>query len=211
MYNHTYKELITKLQVSQEDVDFFANMPFARPYMDNTSLYQPVPFVSRYDKGDLSDKFFNKAIKSHGTIPRALAFMQRPGFLHSPPTHEDGTGLSQSAENPFFITFCQIESGVNGYIDTAHGGVLAALFDETLGLCAESYRVFVSEEGEHLLTASLEVTYRSPVRTPGAVVIKTWVRRKEGRKWFLEAQLLDQDGLLKAEAKSLYIGLRSAL
>ncbi|KAJ5046052.1 hypothetical protein NUH16_002877 [Penicillium rubens] len=197
MYNHTYKELITKLQVSQEDVDFFANMPFARPYMDNTSLYQPVPFVSRYDKGDLSDKFFNKAIKSHDTIPRALAFMQRPGFLHSPPTHEDGTELSQSAENPFFITFCQIESGVNGYIDTAHGGVLAALFDETLGLCAESYRVFVSEEGEHLLTASLEVTYRSPVRTPGAVVIKTW--------------LLDQDGLLKAEAKSLYIGLRSAL
>ncbi|CAG8907864.1 unnamed protein product [Penicillium egyptiacum] len=211
MYNHTYKELIANLQVSQEDVDFFTNMPFARPYMDNTSLYQSVPFVSRYDKGDLSDKFFNKAINSLDTIPRALAFMRRPGSLHSPLTDDDGIDLPQSAENPFFITFCQIESGVNGYIDTAHGGVLAALFDETLGFCAEAYRVFVSEEGGHLLTASLEVSYRSPVPTPSAVVIKAWVRRKEGRKWFLEAQLLDQEGSLKAEAKSLYVGLRSAL
>jgi acyl-coenzyme A thioesterase PaaI-like protein len=211
MYNHTYKGMIAKLQVSQEDIDFFSNMPFTRPYMDNMSPYQPVPFVSRYDKGDLSDKFFNKAIKSNDTIPRALAFMRKPGSLHSPPTDDDGIDLSQSAENPFFITFCQIESGVNGYINTAHGGVLAALFDETLGFCAEAYRVFVASEGGHLLTAKLEVSYRSPVPTPSAVVIKTWVRRKEGRKWFLEAQLLDKDGSLKAEAKSLYIRLRSAL
>jgi acyl-coenzyme A thioesterase PaaI-like protein len=187
MYNHTYKEIIATLQVSQQDIDFFANMPFARPYIDKISPYQPVPFVSRYDKGDLSDKFFNIAIKSNDTILRALAFIRKLGSLHSPPTDEKGKDLSYSVDNPFFITFCQIESGVNSYINTVHGGVLAALFNETLGFCAEAYRVFVSLEGGHLLTAKLKVSYRLPMPTPSTVVIKTWVRRKEGRKWFLKA------------------------
>src|SRR5699024_9843988 len=36
-------------------------------------------------------------------------------------------------------------------------------------------------------------------------VIKSWMRRKDGRKWFLEARVLGEDGLLKAEVKSVYI------
>ncbi|KAJ5526033.1 hypothetical protein N7494_012683 [Penicillium frequentans] len=211
MYKHTYRELISKLQVSQEDVDFFAKMPFVRPYLDKSSPYQPVPFVTRYEKGDSSDKFFNKAINSNDTIPRVLAFMRTGYALRSPPTNNESSDQSQGLEEPHFVTFCQLESGLSGYINTTHGGVLAALFDETLGLCAETYRVFVSEEQENLLTARLEVSYHAPVPVPGVIVIKTWVKKKEGRKWFLEAQLLDQESSLKATAKSLYIGLRSPL
>jgi acyl-coenzyme A thioesterase PaaI-like protein len=199
MYKYTHRELISKLPVAQEDVDFFAKMPFVRPYLGSRS-YQPAPFVTRYDKGDLSDKFFNKTINSNDTIPRVLAFMRKP-------TDNEGSDQSQSPEEPHFVTFCQLESGVSGYINTTHGGVLAALFDETLGLCAEIYR----EEQGNLLTAKLEVSYHAPVPTPGVIVIKTWVKKKEGRKWFLEAQLLDQEGSLKATAKSLYIQLRSPL
>lgn len=213
MYKYTFKELIARLPVSQEDVDFFANMPFARPYLDKSSLYQPIPFITRYDKGDLSDKFFNKAINSKDTIPWVLALMRKPGSQHDPPadTNNAGKDPSQAAESPFFITFCQLEPGLNGYVDTAHGGVLAALFDEALGLCAEAYRVFVSGDSGILLTGNLEVFYRSRLSTPSAVVIQTWVKKVEGRKWFLEAKLLDQDSVLKAEAKSLYIKMKSAL
>lgn len=215
MYKYTFKELITNLPVSQEDVDFFANMPFARPYLDKSSDYQPIPFVTRYDKGDLSDQFFNKTINSKDTIPRVLALMRKPGSSQHDPAADTANNAdkdpSQAAESPFFVTFCQLEPGVNGYIDTAHGGVLASLFDEALGLCAEAYRVFVSGDTGILLTGNLEVSYRSPVATPSAVVIQTWVKKMEGRKWFLEAKLLDQNGLLKAEAKSLYIKMRSAL
>ncbi|KAJ5218103.1 uncharacterized protein N7498_000202 [Penicillium cinerascens] len=211
MYKHTYRELISKLPVSQEDVDFFAKMPFARPYLDKSSSYEPVPFVTRYDKGDLSDKFFNKAINSKDTVPRVLAFMRKEYSLQSPPADNEGSDQSQGLEEPHFVAFCQLESGVSGYINTTHGGVLAALLDETLGLCAETYRVFVSEEQEHLLTARLEVSYHSPVPTPSVIVIKTWVKRKEDRKWFLEAHILDHEGSLKVTAKSLYIRLRSPL
>lgn len=211
MSKYTYRELVTNLPILQEDVDFFASIPFARSYMGRSSSYQPVPFVTRYDKGDSSDKFFSKSINSSDTIPRVLALMRKADPTQLSPTENGSTAPSCDSDEPHFVVFCRLESGINGYIDTAHGGVLAALFDETLGLCAESYRVFVSEERELLYTASLEVSYRSPVPTPNVVVIKTWVRRKEGRKWFLEAELLDQNGSLKAEAKSLYIRQRSAL
>lgn len=211
MYKHTYRELISKLSVSQEDVEFFAKMPFVRPYLDKSGAYQPVPFVTRYDKGDLSDKFFNKAINSNDTIPRVLAFMRKEYSLQSPPTGSEGSDQPQGLEEPHFVTFCQLESGVSGYVNTTHGGVLAALLDETLGLCAETYRVFVSDEQEHLLTARLDVSYHSPVPTPSVIVIKTWVKKKEDRKWFLEAHILDHEGSLKVTAKSLYIRLRSPL
>ncbi|RJE25243.1 Thioesterase superfamily [Aspergillus sclerotialis] len=211
MYNHTYKDMIATLPISQEDVDFFSKLPFARPYIDNFSSYTPVPFVTRYDKGDLSDTFFSRAINSNETIPRALSFMRKPDSQQHSVTDNGQKDLSQSAEKPFFVTFCQIESGVNGYINTAHGGVIASLLDETLGLCAEAYRVFSSEERGTLVTAKLEVSYRAPVPTPSVIVIKTWVKRQEDRKWFLEAQLLDKDGSLKVEAKSLYVKMKSAL
>lgn len=211
MYKRTYRELISTLPVSQEDVDFFAKLPFARPYLDKSSPYRPVPFVTRYDKGDSSDKFFNNTINSNDTVPRVLALMRKEYPLQSPATNNEESDQPKGPEEPHFIAFCQLESGVNGYINTTHGGVLAALLDETLGLCAETYRVFVSDEQENLLTARLEVNYHSPVPTPSAIVIKTWVKRKEDRKWFLEAHILDQEGLMKATAKSLYIRLRSPL
>ena len=179
--------------------------------MDKSSAYQPVPFFTRYNKGDLADKFFNKAINSNETIPLVLAFMRKEYSLKSPSTDTENPEQPQIPEEPHFVVFCQLESGVNGYINTAHGGVLAALLDETLGLCAETYRVYVSSEQEHLLTAKLEVSYHSPLPTPSIVVIKTWMKRKEGRKWFLEAQILDREVSLKATAKTLYVRLRSPL
>ncbi|KDE85981.1 hypothetical protein AO1008_04337 [Aspergillus oryzae 100-8] len=149
MYKHTYRELISKLPVSQEDVDFFAQVPFARPYLDNSSPYHPVPFVTRYDKGDLSNKFFSNAINTNDTIPRILALMRKEYFLPSLLTVKKESDQPEGLEEPHFVAFCQLESGVNRYINITHGGVLAALLDETLGLCAEPYRVFISDEQEH--------------------------------------------------------------
>ncbi|GMG36572.1 unnamed protein product [Aspergillus oryzae] len=211
MYKHTYRELISKLPVSQEDVDFFAQIPFARPHLDKSSPYHPVPFVTRYDQGDLSDKFFSNAIHTNDTIPRILALTRKEYFLPSLLTVEKESDQPEGLEEPHFVAFCQLESDVTRYINTTHGGVLAALLDETLGLCAETYRVFIPDEQEHLPTARVEVDYHSPVPTPGIIVIKTWVKRTGGRKWFLEAHVLDHEGSMTATTKSLYIRLKSQL
>ncbi|KAE8345144.1 HotDog domain-containing protein [Aspergillus arachidicola] len=138
-----------------------------------------------------------------------LALTRKEYFLQSPPTVNKESDQPEGLEEPHFVAFCQL--GVNGYINTTHGGVLAALLDETLGLCAETYRVFISDEQEHSLTARVEVDYHSPVPPPRIIVIKTWVKRTKGWKWFLEAHVLDHEGSMKATAKSLYIRLKSQL
>ncbi|KAJ5619134.1 hypothetical protein N7510_003118 [Penicillium lagena] len=199
----TYRDLIHTLPIPQEDLTFFSALPSVQPYLSNTSHYQVIPFITRYDRGQKYDQFFKKTINTHDTIPRVLTFMRKPDIT---PNNED---LSE----PHFIVFAQLEPGINGWEETAHGGVLAALFDEALGLCAEGYRVFNngSNETAQLYTASLEVTYRAPVLTPSVMQIQTWVRRREGRKWFLEAKMLDQGGAVKAEARSLYVSQRAGL
>ena len=213
MYNHSIRDLINSLPVPQESVDFFTNFPFVQPYLNPSSPYKLLPFITRYEKDDPSDRFFSKTINTHDTVPRALAFMRNPDSSQSS-NHDDRDTIDPSKgsdDAPHFVVFYQLESGVNGFINTAHGGIMASLLDEAIGLCAETYRIFVSNEQAPLLTADLQLKYRSPVSTPGVIVIKSWVRRKEGRKWFLEARVLGENGLLKAEAKSVYARPRSSM
>ncbi|KIW12613.1 hypothetical protein PV08_09891 [Exophiala spinifera] len=210
--DRSYLTMLRHIPVPQEDVDFFSSFPFVSPYLSKKSRYQPVPFLTRHKitPNDTSDLFFSKTINSHDTIPRMLALMRKEDLQH--PTPQTTTSVdtpAQGPQDPYFVVFAQLESGVNGYRDTLHGGVLASLFDEALGLCVEGCRETGSPGKSWLLTASLEVNYRSAVTTPCIVLIKTWLERTEGRKWFLKAQLLDQDNSVKAEARTLYISSRN--
>lgn len=146
MYNHSYRDLINSLPVPQESVDFFTNFPFVQPYLNHSSPYKLVPFITRYEKDDLADMFFSKTINTHDTIPRVLAFMRNPDSSQ-PRNHDDQDTIDPSKgsdDDPHFVVFYQLESGVNGFINTAHGGIMASLLDETIGLCAETYRISVS-------------------------------------------------------------------
>ncbi|KAB8277026.1 HotDog domain-containing protein [Aspergillus minisclerotigenes] len=170
------------LEISPQDINYFASLPFASPYL-NSPLYEPVPFITRYDTKGTSNKFFSKVINTAETIPHLLALVRVPD------------------SNPNQTTD-QRDNARPGFVDTVHGGVLAALLDEALGLCAESTEL-VSKGHTRLYTAGLEISYRSPVHVPSVVMIKTWVTKRQGRKWFLEAQVLDQEGVVKVEAKTL--------
>ncbi|RJE17524.1 Thioesterase superfamily, partial [Aspergillus sclerotialis] len=195
-----YASFIRNETPPQEDINFFSALPFARPYFDSSSDYQPVPFLARHEKGNPSNEFIGRVINTHDTIPRMLVLMRKADLY--PPPQPAGVaikGTPQSSNNPGNIVFIQFSSGLNGYKDTVHGGVLSALFDEIFGVCA-GYRVFVWGEKLALVTAKLEVSYRAPVPTPSVGMVKVWVSRREGRKYFLEAVLVGEDGVVRAEA-----------
>ncbi|KAE8383272.1 HotDog domain-containing protein [Aspergillus bertholletiae] len=197
------------LEIPPQDIEYFASLPFASPYL-NSQLYEPVPFITRYDTKDTSNKFFSKVINTANTIPHMLALVRVPDSKPSPTLDQrDDTSPTPSAKlaPPDFVVFVSLGPDLCGFQDTVHGGVLAALLDEALGLCAEA-KELVSNSHTRLYTAGLEISYRSPVHAPSVAMIKTWVTKRHGRKWFLEAQVLDQDGRVKAEAKTLYISSR---
>jgi len=192
------------LQISPTDVEFFSSLPFAAPYL-NSFLFEPVPFITRYETEGTSNKFFNKVINTVDTIPRLLA-MARVADSKPDQSKRDDTGPSMPTKtaHPDFVVFVQLGPDISGFQDTVHGGVLAALLDEALSLCAEATKL-VSNSHTRLYTAGLEISYRSPVLVPSVVIVKIWVRKRQDRKRFLEAQLLDQDDRVKVEAKTLYI------
>jgi acyl-coenzyme A thioesterase PaaI-like protein len=84
----------------------------------------------------------------------------------------------------------------NGYPGVAHGGVVAAVLDETAG------RAILIDGGfdDLMVTARLEVTYRQPTPTGVALVAVGRLVSREGRRAFAEAELLLPDGSVAARA-----------
>lgn len=63
-----------------------------------------------------------------------------------------GPSMPTNPAHPDFVVFVQLGPDLSGFQDTVHGGVLAALLDKALGLCAEATEL-VSNSHTRLYTA----------------------------------------------------------
>ncbi|KAL5364830.1 HotDog domain-containing protein [Aspergillus floccosus] len=205
-----YLEFLREVPVPADALSFFLGRPSARPYQPPT--YQAIPWLSRLDKGDnTTDTLFSQALNSANTIPRVLALLRSDLLEPNTPIPDGTTPGDENDEKPHQVLFVQLGTGLNGFTDTVHGGVLASLVDEALSTCVEAVRQQVAGQSKvKLFTANLNVSYRAPVYTPAVILIKTWLRRREGRKWFLEAQVVTEEGKVCTEVKALWISERAA-
>src|SRR4051812_12150474 len=84
-----------------------------------------------------------------------------------------------------------------------HGGITAAFVDEALG-------VLTTHLGAaETMTASLTVDFRSPAFVGAVLTQRAWLERREGRKWFVRAEVHEGDRLV-AEARGLWLSPRPA-
>ena len=84
----------------------------------------------------------------------------------------------------------------------AHGGVIAALLDETMGV------VHVLNEAL-AYTAQLDITYIAPTPIGETITARAWLARREGRKLYIDASLHSGDVKL-ASATALFIAIDPA-
>ena len=84
----------------------------------------------------------------------------------------------------------------------AHGGVVAALFDEVMGLLNVIH-------GAMAFTAQLDITYLAPTPVGEPIVARAWLTRRDDRKRYVEATL-HADDVLVASAKALFIAIDRA-
>lgn len=117
------------------------------------------------------------------------------GSLLMPPWHvtmfeADGVELT--------VQFSRFHVGGNHAV---HGGVLPLLFDSVFGMVIHATGRPISR------TAFLHVDYRrvTPIDTP--LTVRGWLRDAEGRKAFVNAELLDGEGNVLAESNGLMIRL----
>jgi uncharacterized protein (TIGR00369 family) len=81
----------------------------------------------------------------------------------------------------------------------AHGGVVAALLDEVMGLMNVIH-------GAMAFTAQLDITYLAPTPVGEPILARAWLVRQDNRKQFVEATLHAGD-VLVASAKALFISI----
>jgi len=90
--------------------------------------------------------------------------------------------------------------GPAGYL---HGGIIATLLDEAM---SKSVRA----RGLTAMTRQMEINYLRPVHSGAPLRVEGCLIRSEGRKHWSEARIIDARGHTLADAKGLFIEVRSS-
>ena len=89
----------------------------------------------------------------------------------------------------------------NGYPGIVHGGIVAAILDETAGRA-----VMLDGDFDNLfMTLRLNLTYRKPTPTDTALKVIGWLEHKGHRGMKVAAKLLLPDGTLTTECNAVVI------
>ncbi|EAS28759.1 thioesterase [Coccidioides immitis RS] len=167
------------------------------------SDYRPIETSARVKKPLGEDAFFAETIATPTTIPHCLSLQRRnpspppseAPFLPPPPAK-----WPKIATPPDLITLWDFGNpGISGHPNTAHGGVLSTLIDEMMSVAIAmhipGYTFNEATERGRIYTLQLDVRFRNPVYVPGLAVLKVWCIAKVGRKFWLRAQILQEEGL----------------
>jgi uncharacterized protein (TIGR00369 family) len=96
-----------------------------------------------------------------------------------------------------------VGSAFEGHPGYLHGGVIATLLDEAMSKA-------VRAQGSTSMTRKIEIDYLRPVPSGVQLRIEGRVVRNEPRKHWAEARILNEEGTALAEAKGLFIEVRSS-
>ncbi|MEU2006750.1 PaaI family thioesterase [Rhodococcus sp. NPDC019627] len=108
-------------------------------------------------------------------------------------------GLIWSSDDDTVVGLAHLRDVHEGAGGAAHGGLLAALFDEVLGRACEQW-------GPPSVTASLTVNYLAPIRLPTDVEVRGRCADIDGRKIRVEGEIRQHDQVA-ATASGLWITL----
>ncbi len=140
-----------------------------------------------------------------------------PNAAPAPGTHCFGCGPSNpeglrlhfviEAKDPTAITatatarLTSIREGAPGFI---HGGIIATMLDEAMSKLNRPLQVVA-------MTRHMEVDYLRPVPVGETLTITGHHVRRDGRKLFHTAEIIDSEGLILAKAKGLFVLVNPAM
>ena len=90
--------------------------------------------------------------------------------------------------------------GPAGYL---HVGIIATLLDEAMSKSVRAH-------GLTAMTRQMEINYLRPVHSAAPIRVEGRLLRSEGRKHWSEARIIDARGHTLADAKGLFIEVRSS-
>lgn len=112
-----------------------------------------------------------------------------------------GIAIRVHREGDDAVARVTLDAAFEGAPGRAHGGVVAAVFDDTLGFVLDILNV-------PAYTGRLSVSYRAPTPMHEEIEFRARLRRRDGRKLFLEGEAT-VSGTRIAEAEGLFIVIPS--
>jgi uncharacterized protein (TIGR00369 family) len=115
------------------------------------------------------------------------------------------TGLHREfmlAEDGSVVCLATVPDRFEGPAHYLHGGIIATLLDEAMSKA-------VRASGRTAMTRHMEVDYQRPVPSGAELRIEARVTRSADRKHWTEAKIVSAKGTALAEAKGLFIEIRS--
>ncbi|KAL0933120.1 Acyl-coenzyme A thioesterase THEM4-like protein 1 [Colletotrichum truncatum] len=205
------------------DLKHFLAIPWAAAHLNAPYTVRETP-TSRFRKRDTEDELFSTTLNTDKTIAAFLTFYKRPAPSLSSSSSSSSSssplqpapssaGNDGSASNIIreIKALLTLRQGVNGYPGVSHGGIVATILDETIGLILPVNKTNgLVDEGAYM-TAYLNTQYIRPVRTPQTILVVVTLKKFEGRKYWIDAVIEDKDGQVLAKAESLYVRVREKL
>lgn len=172
----------------------FLRIPWAATLLKQPNTICRVP-NSRESKASGEDTLFAETLKQPRTLRSCLVFYQKP-----PADKEWVEDVS--------VLFT-LGNGMNGHPNVLHGGIVAALLDEAMGMlqgCNHEWRHMSAlakgkAEGElppqpnASYTATFQINYLKPVQTPGALIVSTRYLKRDGRKTWVYAEIKQRENI----------------
>ncbi|KAH6648065.1 HotDog domain-containing protein [Truncatella angustata] len=180
----------------------------------NTVTFVPPSYATKDDvEPPLLDQLFRRVLRNNEAIPRCLGFYQDPIDL------SDGavSGL------PFLLTssslIFDLRPGVNGFNGTAHGGLIVALMDESMGAyLIMNDKVHKQKKAEGLLppsskgfesmgfvTGRMDTRLLKPIHTPQIVVVTSHLAEVDGRKVHFRVAVTGEQGEVYATCDGTWV------
>ncbi|PQE15146.1 thioesterase superfamily protein [Rutstroemia sp. NJR-2017a BVV2] len=182
--------------MEQTDLNFFNSIPWCADLLQDRD-YIITPTFSREYKRSTEDSLFAETLKTPNTIQAALSLYRRP---------DDGAKAITEAR-----MLLSLGSGMNGSPHALHGGLIAAVIDDAMGLLLTLNK---DADGNPLtlstVTAGLNVQYLKMVRTPQVVLVVVQLSERKGRKFYINGRIEDKQGVVLARAESLWIQIRTS-
>lgn len=183
----------------------FLAHPWTAALLANPNTTVVVPH-NRVPKSSTEDSLFALSLKSPTTFSSCIA-------LYTTPSSSAASSSSSSLSE--VTTLLHVGDGVNGHAEIMHGGIVAAILDEGMGILQtinhERGLVAKGEKAERGIggfTVELVVRYKRPVRTPGVLSCVARTVRREGRKEWVRAEIRQCEGgeeVVCAEGEALFV------
>lgn len=165
----------------------FLRIPWTASLINRPNLVIKIPGSRKY-KSSTEDSLFAEILKTPRTIRSCISFYKKPA--------------PEDAYIPEISLLMTIGDGVNGHPKTMHGGIVAAIIDEGMGILqnanvdrdhlaavAKGYAHGESPEGAGWYTAELKIRYLKPVLTPAPLMCTVRYTKRDGRKEWIVAEI----------------------